>query len=236
MKSDIEISNKINNLSFMELINSKEKIDVCTLANLSLEISEASERLDFEKINKQIFKYNNQFNKIIKNYNLEMQSYNLGVMAMFLKIILFIEAKNKSENHIKSLKSLNTIQKEIINIIYKNDGIDSKTLREKIQVSPQYLYNLTHTNKLNNLINIYGDENEKSKHYTLTASCRAYLDKDKKNKNVRIIINPVLSDTKKDFFSNKLDYYNDFYAIGENKKVKEENYGISKIIEYNSLI
>lgn len=236
MKNDIEISNKINNLSFMELLNFKEKIDVNKLANLSLEISDVSERLDFEKINKQMFKYNNQFNKTIKNYNLDMQSYNLGVLEMFLKMLLFIEAKNKSENHVKSLQSLNKIQKQIIDIIYKNDGIDSKTLREKIQISSQYLYNLTHTNKLNNLINIYGSENEKNKHYTLTASCRAYLDKDKRNKNVRIIISPVLSDTKKEFYSNKIDYYNDFNTIGENKKTKEENYGISKIIGYNNFI
>lgn len=206
MKNNIEVFNKISNLQFLDMINSIEEIDVNNLVNLSLEVNELSSSLDFESINKQLFKYNNLLNKSKKEYDLDVKSFNLGVIATFLKTLTFIERSNKTNNLEKTFNSLNALQQSIIDIIYMNEGIDSKRLRENLKITSQYLYNLTHTPKLNNLINIYSNEKDKNKYYSLTASCRKYLDKQKKIKKVNVSI-VCESFNKKEFYDSKIEYF-----------------------------
>lgn len=235
MKNSIEVYNKLNNLYFLEMINSNKEININNLADLVLEMKEDSYNLNYDEINKFLFKYNNQLNKTKKEYDLDIKSYNVGALEMFLKILLFMERKNKVEDYSKVLQSLNPFQERIIDIIYKNEGIDSKSLREKLKITPQYLYNLTHNYKLNNLINIYGDDREKNKYYSLTVSCREFLNKRKKNKNINVIFNVEMYTSGKNFFYEKVEsYVNDVPLMDVRKRVKEENYGISKIIGFNN--
>jgi len=206
MKNNIEVFNKISNLNFLDMINSIEEINISNLVNLSLEVNELSSSLDFDSINKQLFKYNNLLNKSKKEHDLDVKSFNLGVISTFLKTMTFIERSNKTINFEKSFNSLNNLQQSIIDIIYMNEGIDSKRLRENLKITSQYLYNLTHTPKLNNLINIYSNEKDKNKYYSLTASCREYLNKQKKTKKVNVSIVFESFDNKKEFYDNKIEY------------------------------
>jgi len=98
MKNNIEVFNKISNLNFLDMINSIEEINISNLVNLSLEVNELSSSLDFDSINKQLFKYNNLLNKSKKEHDLDVKSFNLGVISTFLKTMTFIERSNKTIN------------------------------------------------------------------------------------------------------------------------------------------
>ena len=52
----------------------------------------------------------------------------------------------------KEIRLLKDKQKLILDIIYENDGVDSKYIEKQLNISPQYLYNLTNDKKILKLI------------------------------------------------------------------------------------
>ena len=77
----------------------------------------------------------------------------------------------------KEIRLLKDKQKLILDIIYENDGVDSKYIEKQLNISPQYLYNLTNDKKILKLIIINKNYRTKKVFYSLTSECRKFLDK-----------------------------------------------------------
>ena len=126
-------------------------------------------------------------------------------------------------------------KKKMLNIIYYEDGINSKKLREKLEISSQHLYNMTHDEFLSKLLIINDSYGGKFKYYSLTMNCRKYL-KEKyemndiiKNynnefKQIYVLNVPIKSDVEdyKSYASRKIKEKNDFLNNDEYFKIYSE--------------
>ena len=137
-----------------------------------------------------LFVYNNNFYKKYRNFEINQESYNLGMYDLFNIIVNHqLELCNKIEYE-KEIKLLKEKQKLILNIIYENDGIDSNSIKKMLNISSQYLYNLTNDSRFLKLVIINKNYKTKKVFYSLNYECRKALDQTiEKNNYYDLVIN-----------------------------------------------
>lgn len=175
-EKQLEIFGKIEKVK-NNFVYNKNELDILVLSEILIDLEENILNINQKKIDEFMFNFNNSIRKERKTKDIDIRSYNIGIAEFFSKLISFQKIKNYEDNYVKLINDLSEKQEEIIKIIYYEDGINSKKIRNLLNITSQHLYNLTHDDILSKLLIINDSHGGKFKHYSLTMNCRKYLDK-----------------------------------------------------------
>lgn len=211
------MENKNNELLLLiqnKLENKNAKFLPEEFVEIIYEISKIDKEL-VDNIKNVLFVYNNKFYKKNKDIKLDEDSYNLGMFDLFNEIVNFQFNFLNKIDYEKEINSLKEKQRQILDIIYYNDGIDSNYIKKKLNITSQYLYNLTNETRFLKLVIINKNYRTKKVFYSLTLECRTFLDK-LINKNI------VSEDIQENILNKKfrktqiIDYKEEGYGLRKN--------------------
>lgn len=248
-KEKMEILNIIES-NFLMINENVKQINDLEIINIIENCMNNITEFDIKQFDNKMFNFNNELKNIKKSYSIDIKSYNIAMMDILSKYIYNITKKFKNKKFILILNNLNETERKIIDLIYEYDGIDSRTVKNRLNITSQYLYNITHNFDFLQLINIYDDYNRKFKHYSLKLNCRKYLDElyGKNQNNINNIYYKNQSKTKSSYFyyMNNANYdkkdkdLNIRYLelnknkLNDNYKEKEIKNGIFKTFKKNN--